>query len=80
MNSSKKKKTGSLIVLALEIGIIITLHTLKINRSPAAVQQIPAGFALSNTANSSRRNTANSSRHLPELLEDGLALLRKQPL
>jgi hypothetical protein len=75
----KKRKTGPLIVLVLEIMVIIVMHAVKINKlspgarqAPAAVgqlppgmQQFPAGRVLS--------VTPKPPRHVPELFEDRLA-------
>jgi hypothetical protein len=69
-NSEKKRKTGPLIVLVLEILVIIVMHAVKIDKTGASMQtvagmqQFPAGRVL--------WGTPNSSRHVPELFEDCL--------
>jgi hypothetical protein len=72
-HSEKKRKTGPLIVLVLEIMVIIVMHAVKINRlapgaemkTGATVQQFPAGRVL--------LVTPKPPRHVPELFEDCLA-------
>jgi hypothetical protein len=70
-HSEKKRKTGPLIVLGLEIMVIIVMHAVKINKTEggmktvASMQQFPGGRVLS--------GTPKSSRHVPELFEDCLA-------
>ena len=75
-HSEKKRKTGPLIVLGLEIMVIIVMHAVKINKTEkamktvtgvktvASVQQFPAGRVY--------LGTPNTFRHVPELFEDCL--------
>jgi hypothetical protein len=82
----KKRKTGPLIVLVLEIMVIIVMHAVKINKlspgarqAPAAVGQLPAGMQQFPAgmqqfpAGRVLSVTPKPPRHVPELFEDRLA-------
>ena len=82
-HSVKKRKTGPLIVLVLEIMVIIVMHAVKINKTGAGRTgaSIETGAAVQQTGAAVQQfpaggvllGTPKPPRHVPELFEDRLA-------
>ena len=81
-HSEKKRKTGPLIVLGLEIMVIIVMHAVKINKTEKAMKTVVGmkTVASAKTVASLQQfpagrvylGTPNTFRHVPELFEDCL--------